>query len=116
MSSSDKDDKKTIKILKFKKKDEMKAYRTSRGFFEGVEEEEEIYFKYSASLRIYGTIADFDEITNTLKLSPTNAHRKGEKKGPKSPPFKHDMWSYTVQVDEKEHLEKHIDTLGGPVQ
>jgi hypothetical protein len=38
-------------------------------------------------------------------------HRKGEKKGPKSPTFKSDMWSFKVGVHENEPLHKHIDTL-----
>jgi len=56
--------------------------------------DEEPYFCYSATLRIWGDIPDPDAISRRLGLEPTHAHRKGDKRGPRSPGHKHDQWSY----------------------
>ena len=91
---------------------EMKdAFRTLRGFLHGFEPDEEAYFAYSATIRIFGDIPDLDAISSCLDLHPTNTHRKGDKPGPRSPGFAHDMWSYRSSLDEAEPLEKHIDSL-----
>jgi len=90
---------------------ENDKYRTLKGFLEGDEPEEEDYFAYSATLRIFGDICNLDEITNQLGFDPTCFHRKGEKKNPDSPSYKHDMWSYEAPVGEEEAFEKHIDAL-----
>jgi Domain of unknown function (DUF4279) len=74
--------------------------------------EEGIYFKYSATLRIFGTIPDFDEITQRLGVTPSGAHRKGEPfRGSNLPPLNHDIWMYNAPVEEIEPLHVHIDTL-----
>lgn len=88
-----------------------KPFRTLRGFIDGTEREEETYFAYSATLRIAGDIPNFDEISNRLGLKPTHTHRKGEKRGPRSPGYPQDMWSYTPPLDKTEKLHKHIDAL-----
>jgi len=88
-----------------------KQFRTLRGFLEGSEREEETYFSYSASLRIFGDIADMEQISNALGLTPTNSHRKGERRNERASPFRHDMWSYKPPVEESESLHKHIDAL-----
>ncbi len=93
-----------------------KEYRTLRGFLDGDEPDEEIYFEYSATLRIFGNIEDLNEITSSLGFEPTSFHKKGEKRGPKSPPYQHDMWSYEAQVDEEIDLENHIDELWAKLQ
>ncbi len=87
------------------------GYRTLRGFLDGNEPDEEIYFAYSATLRIFGNIEDLNDITSNLGFEPTSFHKKGEKRGPKSPPYQHDMWSYEAKVVEEIDLEKHIDEL-----
>jgi hypothetical protein len=69
------------------------------------------YFAYSASLRIYGEIPDLNEISNRLSLKPTRTHRKGEKRAPRSPLYRQDMWSYEPPVDRSEALAKHVDAL-----
>ncbi len=108
------------KIIKIKSKDEQgkkeESFRTLHGFLNGTEPDEEMYFAYSASLRIFGDISDLDEITSRLGLEPTNTHRKGDRKGPKSPPYKHDMWSYEVPISEEEPLAKHIDALWSKIK
>ena len=75
------------------------------------EPEEELYFAHSASLRIFGAIPDLDEITQRIGIQPTSSHRRGERRGPKSKPYPHDMWCYTAPVDENERLNAHIDAL-----
>ncbi len=73
---------------------------------------EKTYFEYSATLRIFGTIADLDEITKRLRVTPSGAHRKGERGwGQSLPPYKHDMWMYTAPVDKTEPLYAHINAL-----
>jgi hypothetical protein len=88
-----------------------KGFRTLRGFLTGSEPDEANYFAYSASLRIFGSIGDLDEITRRLGIAPTNAHRRGERKGAKSPPYRDDMWMYKAPVSETEPLHIHIDAL-----
>jgi hypothetical protein len=91
--------------------DNDERFRTLRGFLRGDEPNEETYFAYSATLRIFGDIPDLDEITRHLGVGPTSAHRKGDRRVPVSPPYKHDMWSYMVPVNRTEPLHVHIDAL-----
>jgi hypothetical protein len=72
---------------------------------------EEIYFAYSATLRVAGDIPDLDAISQSLGLSPTHAHRRGERKGPRSPEYRSEMWMFTAPVDEERPLHEHIDSL-----
>jgi len=90
---------------------DKKGYRTLRGALSGEEPDEPIYFAYSATLRIFGTIPDLDELTRQLGVNPTHSHRRGEKRGPKSVGYKHDQWSYEAPVNESEPLHVHIDSL-----
>ena len=78
---------------------------------EGEEQRREIYFAYSASLRIFGNIPDLDEITQRLGVVPRHTHRLGERRWPTAPPYKHDMWSYIAPVKKSEPLHVHIDKL-----
>ena len=77
------------------------------------EGQDEIYFHYSTTLRIFGNIPDLDEITQRLGVAPSSAHRKGERfRGSKNlPPYDHDMWMYEAPVKETEPLHVHIDAL-----
>ena len=94
----------------------MKSYRTLRGFLAGQEAEEESYFAHSASLRISGDDLDFDEISQSLRRLPTRSHRKGERSGPRSPEYAHDMWSYSPPVPEDRPLAEHIDALWADIR
>lgn len=92
------------------------VFRTLKGFLSGKEPDEDNYTAYSATLRISGKELDFDDITNKLKLAPTSVHRKGERKGPRSPAYRDDMWLYTPPVDEQMELSHHIDALWARIE
>ena len=94
----------------------MEAFRTLKGFVEGSETDEPTYFGYSATLRIFGESLDFDDITRTLGVPPTHSHRKGDRKGPRSPPSKHDMWMLSPDLPEERPLAEHIDTLWAAIR
>lgn len=91
-------------------------FQTLRGFLSGGEPDEDPWFSYSATLRIFGENLDFDEIETNLRVAPTHTHRKGEQKGSRSAPFPHDMWSYTPAIDNKRELAEHIDTLWSTIK
>ncbi len=88
-----------------------KEYRTLRGFLAGAENDEEPYFAFSATLRIFGDIAELDEISKTLGMEPTHTHKKGTRRDGAAAPYPHDMWSYTPALESSEPLGRHIDAL-----
>ena len=92
------------------------TFRTLRGFIDGTEPDEEDYFHYSATLRIFGQDLDLDEITRRLGVEPTTAYRKGDRRGPRSPAYKRDAWLYKAPLPEEEPLEKHIDALWAQIR
>jgi hypothetical protein len=85
------------------------AQRTQTGHEENADEP--VHFRYSATLRIFGTIPHLDDITRNLGVNPTHTHRRGERRNPLSEPFKHDMWSFKAPVERTEPLHVHIDAL-----
>jgi Domain of unknown function (DUF4279) len=89
----------------------MKTFRTLRGFLRGDERKEPDYLAYGARLRIFGDDLDFNQISRRIGIQPTLCHRKGEKQGPRSPEFKHDLWSYSPAIAEDRPLEDHINAL-----
>jgi len=68
-----------------------KRFKTLRGFLAGKERDEDTYFAYSATVRIFGDITNMDEISTELGLQPTDSHRKRERRGPRSAGYRHDM-------------------------
>lgn len=90
---------------------EREVFRTLRGFLAGEEPDEETYFAYSATLRIFGALPHLDEITRRLGVTPTNAYRRGERRRPEAVPYTQDMWAYQVPLPESEPLHAHIDAL-----
>ncbi len=78
---------------------------------ESTEPVEEYYFKYDATLRIFGQIPDLEEITRTLGLSPTRTVKRGDRRQYSSQFFEHDMWMYKAPVPEDRPLDVHIQTL-----
>ena len=51
------------------------------------------------SLCIHGEDLDPDEITGILGLAPTHSHRRGDRRGPKSPPATMGAWLHSVGSD-----------------
>lgn len=92
-------------------RDQQRAFRTLRGFFNGEEPEEENYFCFKATLRIHGDHVPFDEISQRLGVQPTDTHRKGEQRGPRSPAYRDDAWHFAPSLPETEPLERHIEAL-----
>jgi hypothetical protein len=62
------------------------------------------FFHFSSTLRIAGDGLNFDEISQTLGLTPTHTHRKRGR-------HKQDMWAYKVPLDRQRPLEEHIMAL-----
>lgn len=91
--------------------DEQRSFRTLRGFLTGSEPDERNHFHFSATLRIHGDGVPFEEISQRLGVEATNRHRKGERRGPKSPAFQDDAWQYQPSLPETEPLELHIQAL-----
>ena len=91
----------------------MESFRTPKGPDEdaGIEPDGPSYFAYGATLRIFGDALDFYEIGRTLGAEPTSSHRKGERRGPRSTPYKHDMWMLVADLPEERPLAEHIDAL-----
>lgn len=89
----------------------MKSFRTLRGFLDGGEPDEDTYFAFSASLRICGPKLDLDEITTTLRLTPTHTHRRGERRSRRSSQYQHDHWSYEAPIHESRPLDEHVLAL-----
>lgn len=88
--------------------DDGKRFQTLRGFLDGEEPEEPLYFAYRATLRIFGTIPDLDELTRSLGIAPTHSHRREDRH---PIPYRHDKWNYMAPVYESEPLHMHIDSL-----
>jgi hypothetical protein len=76
-----------------------------------IPEDDKLYFNYSATLRIRGDIGNLDDITRLLGIQPTRTHKKGERKGPRSPEYKDDFWCFSPNIDEEKELSDHIDGL-----
>jgi hypothetical protein len=75
-------------------------------------EEPEYFFRFGATLRIFGDIDDLEAITAVLGVSPTHMHRQGEKRLPTSfRAYEHDMWSYSAPVPRDRPLEAHLESL-----
>lgn len=72
------------------------------------ESEEEIFFHYSAKLRIMGENIDVDEISNSLNLNPTHFYKKGEKISTSGPACTEDRWFYDCPIDKSCDLYHHI--------
>ncbi len=72
----------------------------------------ELYFHFSATLRIFGVIDDLDAITSELGVTPTETHRRSDKRRPTSVhSYEHDMWSFSAPVPEDRPLRVHLEAL-----
>lgn len=43
-------------------------------------------------LGVYGPDLDPDQVTSRIGCAPTSAHRRGDRQGPRSPPYKEGAW------------------------
>lgn len=93
------------------KNDDQEYFQTLRGFLAGKEPNEELCFLHSATLRIHGDALDSDKISDTLGVTPTHVHRKGEKRGERSPGYRDDAWHFTPAVPEERDLGEHLQAL-----
>lgn len=76
------------------------------------DDEDELYFAYSACLRIFGDIGDIDAISKKLGVEPGDVHKKGEPRSKRNlMPWEFDMWSYTSPVPEDRPLDVYIQKL-----
>ncbi len=73
--------------------------------------DDEIYFACSATLRIHGMDLPFDEISKRLGSEPTHVHRKSDRTGTHSRPFKSDAWHFQPALPESAKLEMHLHAL-----
>jgi hypothetical protein len=79
---------------------------------EEIIEEPEYFFRFSATLRIFGDIEDLEAITAELGFAPTHAQRRGEKPQPTScRGYEHDMWAYSAPVPRDRQLHIHLESL-----
>jgi hypothetical protein len=86
-------------------------HRPLREFIQGEEPDEALYFAYGATLRIHGQELPFEEISASLGVEPTHVHRKGERRGPRSPGYRDDAWHFSPGLPEQEPLQRHIEAL-----
>lgn len=94
-----------------KRSGKQRLFRTLRGVIRGEEPGEPIYFAYSATLRIHGNDLPFEEISTRLAVEPTHLHRKGDRRGPRSPLYLDDAWHFQPALPETAPLEQHIEAL-----
>jgi hypothetical protein len=88
-----------------------KVFDTLKGAMRGEESDEPTYFAFMASLRIHGDSLPFEEISDRLGVKPTETHRKGERRGPRSLAYLDDAWHFQPPLPESAALEQHIDAL-----
>jgi hypothetical protein len=96
----------------------MKTFINLRDFLQSkhIKETDELYFAYSATLRISGEIEDLNDITELLSINPTHTHKKDEKRSKKSQPYRDDMWMYSPNISEEKHLSEHITELWNSIK
>jgi hypothetical protein len=80
-----------------------------------MEEDDEPYFAFSATLRIGGESLDLSEITRSMGLVPTHSHKKGESRRPGGHPYAEDAWHYNAGLPEDAPLDAHLQVLWADV-
>jgi hypothetical protein len=63
------------------------------------------------TLALYCEDLDPDEVSRALGVQPTSAHRRGERKGPRSPAYRKGAWLLTEEGHEAEHVAPVIERL-----
>lgn len=77
--------------------------------------QDEPYFAFMASLRIFGDALDLDSITTSMGLKPTHTHRRGDSRRPGGPPYRDDAWFYSSGLPEAASLDAHLQSLWSDV-
>jgi hypothetical protein len=80
-----------------------------------MEEDDEPYFAFRATLRIHGEALDLSEITRSMGLEPTHTHKKGESRRPGGHPYSDDAWHYSAGLPEEAPLDAHLQILWADV-
>jgi hypothetical protein len=76
------------------------------------DDDPEPFYRHYAALRIMGEALPIEEITERLGLSPTHAHRRGDRRSPRHPAvYRDDMWLYRPPVPSEEEMGEHLDAL-----
>ena len=71
--------------------------------------ENDVYYKYLASLRVFGKKVNLEEISEKLGIKPTETHRRGERLGKTSKMmYPNDIWILDAPVPRESDLEKHL--------
>lgn len=70
---------------------------------------------YRATFVIQGDNLDFEVISNTLMLSPTHTHRKGDI-GRLRIVYPHDMWALTAPIPKSEPLDSHLRWMSSQLE
>ncbi len=72
----------------------------------------EVYFNFSAGLRIHDAPDLHQEITEKTGLIPTSSHKKGDTKSYNpNQKWTNDIWSIKSQLEEKNNLTEHLTDL-----
>jgi len=69
--------------------------------------------EFRVTLALYGERLDPDIASQRLGCRPTASHRKGEKKGPRSPPFTGGAWFLTLEGKAPASPSDAIESLLG---
>ena len=95
----------------------QESFNTLRGFINGYEPDEPVYFAHRASLRIFGEDLPLDEITRQLQVQPTWTRRKGGRPEPGSRTvYREDAWFFSSSLPETEPLHRHIDEVWSAIK
>ena len=74
-------------------------------------EEPEYFFRFSATLRIFGDIGDLEAITAELGVAHSCASEGREASADLFRVYEHDMWSYSAPVPKDRPLQVHLEAL-----
>src|SRR5262245_20987971 len=62
-------------------------------------------------LALYSDDLDPEDVTRRMGSAPTDAHKKGDRKGERSPPFRRGAWLFTVEGKAPTGPEELADQL-----
>ena len=79
--------------------------------------DKEVYFNFSAGLRIHNSSELHEEITIKTGLIPTSSHKKGDtKQHNPNQKYTNDIWSIKSQLEENNSLTEHLLSLWGIIK